>query len=260
MSSEMVKKLPIGPCNTYWNDVRLGSPKTQVALRTNIENVMVTLEDRNVEVNSHKTKDIAEIDIVIADFTPDQIRYAWAQAMSKLSGTTIQDVGYNSSVMYVHRYNEYQHLTGTVTVTVDGAGYESGTIKVFKGDLSNAPDGYTQGTDYTSTSSTGIIKRIDAGSIGDPEDVIVEYNQSATSAVAYFGGKLADFEGELRISHKMDDGKYLTITASRAKRIGASDIAVAMAAEFAGIPMTFKVLADLTKAPGKQLVDVGVET
>lgn len=259
MSSEMIKKLPIGPCHAYWNDVRLGSPKTQAVLRTNIENVMVMLEDRNVEVNSHKTKDVAEIDIVIADFTPDQIRYAWAQAMSKLSGTTIQDDGYNSSVAHVHRYHEYQHLTGTVTVTVNGAGYESGTIKVFKSDLSNAPDGYTQGTDYTSTSSTGILKRIDAGSISDPEDVIVEYNQSATSAVAYFGGQLADFEGELRISHEMDDGKYLTITASRAKRIGASDIAIQMATEFGGIAMTFKVLADLTKAPGKQLIEVGVE-
>jgi hypothetical protein len=260
MSREVLKILPIGPSRAYWSDVRLGSPKTQVTIRTNIESVQYGLEDRNVNVGSHKTKDIAEIDIVVADLTPDQMRYTWAQAMSKESATTIQDIGYSSSVSsFVHRYSEEHKLTGTTNVTVDGAGYETGTISVFKMDLSNMPGGYTKGTDYTASSETGNVKRIDAGGITDGECVMIEYNQSATSAVAYYGGQLADYEGELRITHELDNGKHLTIVAPRAKRIGASEFAIQMMAEFGGVAMTFHCLADMTQCPGRQLLQFAVE-
>jgi len=260
MSRDVLDTLPIGPSRVYWNDVRLGSPMSQVAIRTNIESVQYGLEAANVNVGSHKTKDIVEIDIVIADFKPHQLRYAFAQAMSKESATTIQSAGYSSSVgTFEHMYSEYHKLTGTTAVTVDGAGYETGTIKVYKSDLSNTPDGYTKGTDYTSSSETGNVKRIDAGSITDGQTVLIEYNQSATSAVAYYGGQLADFEGELKITHELDTGNHLTIIAWRAKRVGASDVAIQMAAEFGGIPITFHVLADMTQAPGRQLIAAGVE-
>ena len=89
--------------------------------------------------------------------------------------------------------------------------------------------------------------------------MVIEYNQSATSAVAYFGGQLADFEGELRLTHEADNGKHWTVVASRAKRIGASDFAIQMASQFGGVAMTFHCLADMTKCPGKQLVEVGLE-
>jgi len=260
MSRDVLEILPIGPSRAYWSDVRLGSPMTQVAIRTNIESIQYGLEDRNVNVGSHKTKDIAEIDVVIGDFIPHQLRYAWAQAQSKESATTIQAAGYSGTVTsFIHRYSEMQKLTGTVSVTLDGAGYETGTIKVFKTDLTNTPDGYTKGTDYTSSSETGNVKRIDAGGITSGETVMIEYNQSATSAVAYFGGQLADYEGELRITHELNNGKHLTIVAPRAKRIGASEFAIQMAAQFGGIAMTFHCLADMTAAPGRQLLQVGVE-
>jgi hypothetical protein len=233
---------------------------TQVAIRTNIESVQYGLEDANVNVGSHKTKDIAEIDIVIGDLKPHQLRYAYAQAESKESATTIQSLGYSGTVTsFVHRFHEIHKLTGTTSVTVDQAGWETGTISVFKSDWSNTPDGYTKGTDYTGTSSTGNIKRIAAGSITDGECVIVEYNQSATSAVTYFGGQLADYEGELRITHELDNGKHWTITAHRAKRIGASEYAIQMAAQFGGIAMTFHCLADMTKCPGRQLLESALE-
>jgi hypothetical protein len=233
---------------------------TQAAIRTNVETVQYGLEDRNVNVGSHKTKDTVEIDIVIGDLKPHQLQYAYAQAESKESATTIQALGYSGTVnVFVHRFSEEHKLTGTTSVTVDGAGWETGTIKVYKTDLSNTPDGYTKGTDYTGTSSTGNIKRIDAGSITDGDCVIVEYNQSATSAVAYFGGQLADFEGELRLTGETDNGKHWTIVAHRAKRIGASDVAIQMATAFGGIAMTFHCLADMTKCPGRQLIEVGLE-
>jgi hypothetical protein len=70
---------------------------------------------------------------------------------------------------------------------------------------------------------------------------------------------MADFEAELVLTHQTDNGKYMTFRFYRAKKMGASDIAIQMAAEFGGVAMTFKVLADMTKAPGKQLVEMGVQ-
>jgi hypothetical protein len=260
MSRDVLETLPIGPCRAYWADVRLGSPMTQVTLRINRESVQYGLEDRNVNVGSHVTKDICEIDLVISDLKPHQLRYSYAQAESKESSTTIQSEGYSSTVTsFVHRYSEHHKLTGTTTITIDGAGYETGTIKVFKSDLSNTPDGYTKGTDYTASSETGNVKRIDAGDITDGDTVLVEYNQSATSAVTFFGGQLADYEGELRITHELDNGKHLTIVAPRAKRIGASEFAIQMQAQFGGIAMTFHCLADMTQPPGRQLVQIAIE-
>lgn len=260
MSRDVLESLPIGPSRVYWNDVRLGTTMAQVTIRPSIESVQYGLEAANVDVGSHKTKDLVEIDVVIADLKPHQLRYAFAQAMSKESATTIQAAGYTSSIAtFEHMYSEYHKLSGTAAVTIDGAGYETGTIMVFKSDLSNTPSGYTKGTDYTASAATGNVKRIAAGSITDGETVLIEYNQSATSAVAYFGGKLADFEGELKITHELDNGKHLTVLATRAKRIGASEFAIQQAAAFGGVAMTFKVLADMTKAPGKQLIEVGVE-
>jgi len=59
--------------------------------------------------------------------------------------------------------------------------------------------------------------------------------------------------------HINDNGKNVQFYAHRAKKIGASDIAISMADAFAGIPMTFHVLADLTKPIGKQLFEWSVE-
>lgn len=260
MSEAVSKTLPVGPVRMYWNDVNLGSPKSQATIRYNKETVRYGLEDSNVEVGSHPNVETCEIDVVIADFKPDQFRYIFSQSESKASNTTIFADGYTSGIAFVHRMRDEVKLTGTVTVTLEGAGFESGTIKVFKTDLSNLPTGYVKGTDYTASSGTGNIKRIAAGSITDGETVYVEYNQSSTSAVAYVGGKLSDYEGELRLTHQLDNGKYMTIVASRAKRIGASEFAIQMANMFEGIPMTFVVLADMTNAPGKQLLDIGVES
>ncbi len=150
-------------------------------------------------------------------------------------------------------------MTGTTAVAVDQAAFVTGTIKVYKTDWSNTPDGYTRGTDWTGTNTNGNIKRISGGSITDGETVYVEYRQSATSDVVYAGGKLADFEGSLRLTHQMDNGKHLTIYADRAKLIGASDFAIQMAAQFGGVALTFHILAEMTNAPGKQLIQVGVE-
>lgn len=260
MSQTVSKTLLIGAVNAYWSDARLGSAMGTAAIRRSIESVQYGLTDAQVNVGSRKTKEIIEIDIVVADFKLHQMQLAYGQAESIESSTTIFANGYTSSFAnFVHRFKEEVMLTAETAVTLNQAGWETGTINIFNSEYSNTPDGYTRVTDWTGTSSVGTIQRVSGGSISDGDVVMVEYNQSATSAVNYVGGKLADYEGELRLSHQCDDGKYLTITAYRAKRIGASDFAIQMATEFGGIAMTFHCLADMSKVPGKQIIEAGLE-
>ena len=136
---------------------------------------------------------------------------------------------------------------------MDQSSFDSGTISVFKSDYSNTPDGYTKGTDYTATAATGSVARLTGGAITDGETVIIEYNEAATAARIAAGGLMADFEAPLRIVHYLNNGKVLQFYAYRAKKIGASEVAIQMAAEFGGIPETFHLLADMSQTPGKQL-------
>jgi hypothetical protein len=103
------------------------------------------------------------------------------------------------------------------------------------------------------------VKRLGASTIADLETVKVFYNQSATADSVLVGGKFADFEAELRLVHILDSGKALQFRFFRAKKSGASDVAINMADAFPGIPMTFHCLADLTQAPGQQLFRIDKE-
>lgn len=256
MSSTVSRTLPIGPVEPHWNEVRLGSPKSQATLKYTREVVGYGLEDKGVIVGQHPTKETMEVELVIADFRPDQYRYAFAYGKSMLSSTTLATANYSGTVNFIHKFKETVKLSGTVTVTLAKAKFVTGTIKLFKTDLSNAPTGYTRATDWTGTSSNGHIKRIGAGTIGTQETILVEYNATATSAVVYGGGDLIGFEAPLRLTYTDDAGKLLTLYFPRAKKKAASDIAIQQAAEFGGVAMNFDILADMTAPPGRQYVQI----
>jgi hypothetical protein len=259
MSTAVSRTLPLGPVIGTWGGIRLGSPKTQAAIKYTRETVEYGLEDQGVQVGSHPTKEVVTIDIAVADFKPSQMRYAFGQGNSMQSSTTIGSKGYTSSVMFIHNFREEVKMSGTTTYTLQKAAWLTGTIKVYKSDYSNSPDGFTKSTDWTGTSSNGHIKRKSAGSITDGSTVIVEYAKSATSAVVYAGGNMVGFEAPMRLTLIDDTGKGLTIYCPRAKRKGASDFAIQMANEFGGIAMTFTCLADMALAPGKQIIQIGVQ-
>ncbi|MCK4694867.1 MAG: hypothetical protein KAT74_03850 [Candidatus Cloacimonetes bacterium] len=253
MSQAVEKTLPVGPVQLYWGDVRLGGPKSTFVVRHNTETVQSKQEDTGLNVGSHKTGEIMEVDVVISEFKLHQLRYVYAAANEFASTPVINALAYDASTSTVMRFNELHKLSGTANVTIDGAGYVDGTIKVWKSDFSNTPDGYTQGTDYTADSAAGTVARIGGGDINDQDTVYIEYNQSATVERMGFGGELADFEATFRAVHKLADGKQVQFYAHRAKKTGASDIAIAMADAFAGVPMTFHILADLAQPVSKQL-------
>lgn len=253
MSKAVAQTLLTGPVEVYWNDVRMGSPKSQAAFRYNKETVQAGLEDSGVNVMSHKTKETCEIDVVLADFKNHQLRYVYDAATEFAATPAINTIAYDASTSTVMRFKELHEMSGTSNITLDQAGYMTGTIMVFKSDWSNTPDGYTKGTDYTSTGAAGTVARIATGDIADGDTVFIEYNESATVSLTGAGGQLADFEAPLRLVHIDDSGKQVQFYAYRAKKIGASDMAISMADEFGGLPMTFHILADLAQPVGKQL-------
>ena len=259
MSKAVAATKPIGPCEIYWGDVRLGSPKSAATFRYNKETVQAALEDSGVNVMSHKTLETMEVDVMLDDFKNHQNRYTYDQANEFAATEVINAIAYDESTSTVMRFREDHELSGTANITLDQAGYMTGTIMVFKSDWSNTPDGYAKGTDYTSTGAAGTVARISGGSIADMDTVHIEYNESATVSRLGGGGQLADFEATLRIVHINDSGKQIQFYGHRAKKIGASDIAIAMADAFAGVPMTFHLLADLAKPKGKQLFEWAVE-
>lgn len=252
MSINVAKTIPLGPVNAYWNNVRLGSPKTQATVRYSKETIQAGIEDVGLNVMSHKTKEICEVDVIVADMKPEQMRYAFDQVASYDARATISTVPYDESTSTVFRFKENIKMSGTAAVILAETGFITSTIMVFASDYNNTPAGYTKGTDFTATEDTGSIARI-GGDIDDGETVIVEYNQTATCKRIAAGGLLPDFEAALKLVHYCEDGKIVQFDAYRAKKIGASDIAIQMAAEFGGIAMTFHILADLSKTPGKQL-------
>ncbi len=249
MSTAVEKTIPIGPVYAYWNNVRLGSPKTQATVRYSKETIQAGLEDAAMNVTSHKVKETCEVDIVIADLKLSQLRYVYDQAASYTNDGTIRANAFTSTVtVSTFTFKESIRLSGTVATTLARAGYSS--IQVWKSDWSAE---YTASTDYTSTASNGNVARIGSGAITDLSTVNVLYTQSATASRVTAGGEMADFEAALKLVHELKDGKALMFYAYRAKKIGASDLAIQMAAEFGGEPMTFHCLADMTQPQGQQL-------
>jgi len=237
--------------------VRLGSPKTQATVRYNKETIQAGLEDAGVNVMSHKTKETCEVDVVVADLKMSQLRYVYDQASFAAAGT-IKALAYTSTqTVSTFRFKETLQLVGTTINTLSRSGFLAGSIDVWKSDWSEE---YVSSTDYTSTSTTGGVARIGAGGITDLSTVHVIYTQSAEAETIFTGGELGDFEATLKLVHELKGGKALMFYAYRAKKIGASDIAIQMAAEFGGTPMTFHILGDMAQPVGKQLFYVSVES
>jgi hypothetical protein len=254
MSKDMAANLLIGPVQMYWNDIRLGSEKSSATIRYSAETVQIKDEETGQSIISRKVGEMCEVDLTLAEFDLAQMRYVFAQANSRLSATTLNTTNYETNTSTIFRFREDVTFAGTASVTLAQAGFIASTIKVYKCDYTNAPDGYTSSTDFTSSSAAGTIARLAGGDIADKATVYVEYNMTATSTVISVGGELADFEAALRLVHETDDGKVLQFLGYRAKKIGASDVAINMASEFGGVPMTFH-LADKSKTPGKQMFE-----
>jgi len=248
MSRAANEFLPIGPVQVYWNDVRLGSPRSQAMIRYNKETIQFGYDDSTVNIGSYKFRETCEVDITIADLVNSQLRYLYDQSTSYTSRTAPNSTTYVASSSTVFRFREEVKLSGTAAIALDKGGFQAGTVTVMKSDNTET---YTAGTDYTATGSS--IQRLDGGGIDTSETVLVMYNQSATASTVFAGGIFFDIEAELKLVHILDSGKTLQFLAPRAKRIGASEIAINMAEAFPGYAMTFHLLGDMTKAPGKQL-------
>jgi len=257
MSQTTASRVPIGPCQLYWNAVRLGRPKSMATIRYTKDTVAGKAEDTGSDIILRKTGETCEVDVVVADLKPSQLQYVYDSASQWGSNSTVDPIARTATVtLSGFIFMESHLMSGTSNATVDRTGWTSGTVKVFSSDWETQ---YTDSTDYTSDNSAGTIAREAGGSISDNDVVHIQYTQSAAADVVYVGGKLVDFEAELKVVHDLENGKALMFHAWRAKKIGASDVAIQMAAEFGGVPMTFKLLADESRNPVQQLFLWGVE-
>lgn len=252
MSRTVAKTLPIGPIQAYWNDVRLGSMRSQMVVRYNKETVNGRLEDNGSDIISKKIGETCEVDLFVADLKLEQMKYIFDQADS-YTNTTISSENYTATTTSTMRSKENITFTGTAWSTLSEAVFLTTTIKVFNSEYSNTPDGYTDETDFTACCVTGNIARIEGGDIATGATVVVEYNANVTVSKISVGGTLFDFEGALRCIHYLADGKKFQFYAPRAKHIGASDTAIQIAAPYEGQAMTFKILADMSLPPKEQL-------
>jgi len=259
MSTTTANSIPIGPVQVYLENKRIGSPMSQATIRHAKESVQAGLPDAGVNVISRKTKETFEIDVVIADLIPKQLTYIYDKANSRATAGTLDSKMYTATASTVMRFRELHRLSGTTAITVDRSTYDTGTVQAFKSDFSNAPDGYTKGTDFTGTAAVGTIARLAGGSITTGDEVVIEYSEAVDAKVVNAGGSLVDFEGVLLLVHELNNGKFLQFKFHRVRKIGASDIAINMAAEFGGIPMTFHALADMAKNTGKQVMEISQE-
>ena len=258
MSQTTASRVPIGPCQIFWNDVRLGRPKSQATIRHTKNSVVGIAEDTGSEIINRKTGEVVEVDVVIADLKPSQLQYVYDSVASYAAQSTINVISRTATAtVTTMRFTESHLLSGVSTVTVQRAGWTSGTVSVFSSDWETE---YVSGTDYTSTASVGSLARVSGGDIDDQSVVHIVYTQSATVDIVYGGGTLKDFEAPLKIQHALDNGKDIMFYGYRAKHIGTSDWAIQMAAEFGGVPMTFKLLADESQNPAQQTFYIALET
>ncbi len=256
MSQTVAGTLPIGTVQAYWNGVRMGSPGSQATVRYNKDTINFGLQDAPVFAGSYKTRETVEVDVMIADLRPEQLRYVYDQAKAVDDRGTLKSSVFVDSSATVLFFKEDLAMSGTAEMTLAQAGIaETSTVQVLSTELTP----YTQGTDWSITNAAaGRIKALGGGSINAvAETVIVHYKQSATSDTVMLGGIFFGLEGELILVHICDNGKLLQFKAPRARHTGASDIAVQAAAAFGGIPMTFTCLADHALPPGKQLCQWG---
>ena len=257
MSQTTASRVPIGTCQLFWNAVRLGRPRSTVAVRYTRDAVTGKAGDTGTDIINRPTGESCEIDVVVADLKPEQLQYVYDSVALQSDTGTINPISRTSTATVEDFiFTESYLLSGTTNVTVERAGWTAGTVKVYSSDWETL---FTDSTDYTSDNSAGTLARESGGDIDDQSVVHIQYTQSAPADVVYAGGKLTSFEAPLTISHELENGKYLMCRAWRAQHIGASDIAIGMAEEFAGIPMTFKLLADESRNPGQQLFKWAVE-
>jgi hypothetical protein len=264
MSQTVARRIPIGPVQAYINHVRLGSPKSQAVLNWTYELAYGGTGDTTTQVNARKTNEQATIAVTIADLKASQLRYAFGQAKSLLSNSTIMTANYLTGTGVQIRRSDNLILTGTGTDTglvSTPVVFVSASVAVYSGDYETE---YVQGTDYGTAEGCDGIWRVTGCTgtgIACGSQVHIHYDAITTGTYARGGGAEANLESTIELVGKDAAGKYFQFVGWRAIREGAFNLQVNEKGEFPGIPLTYRLLGDLTTyTKGSQLFQIFIET
>ncbi len=263
MSNTVARRIPIGPVQAYVNHVRLGSPKSSAILNYNYDLAVGQTGDSNLDINARKINERATIQISVADLKVSQLRYAFANAKSLLSNTTILTNNYLADTTQEIRRFDDLVLTGTGTEGVSSTPliFTSASVVVYSSDYETE---YVQGTDYsTDAACSGIFRVTACTGTGIASGAMVHMHYDASTSGSYIrsGGADAVTEDVIELIGKDSAGQYFQFKAWRAVREGAMNLQVNERDVYPGQTLTWRLLGDLTNyVKGSQLFQVFIES
>ncbi len=255
------RRIPIGPVQCFINGVRVGSPKSSAVLNYAYTLAIGMTGDNTAELNARKTKEVATIQISVADLKTKQLRYAFANAKSLITNSLLTTNYMASSSVTIRQTYLLTNLTGLAITTGLSPSipyvYTSGTVVVYSGDYETE---YTVATDYITNTTCDAICRVTGGAIASGANVIAEYDAITTVSYVRAGGADAVTEDAIKLVGQDQQGKYFQFQAWRAVREGNMNLQVNLDSEYPGQTLTWHLLADPTNyGKGSQLFEVAVQ-
>lgn len=236
------KRLILGPGDLYINDVFVGNVKGGIEFKYTPEYAYQRPGNSLVDVKGTRVSEMCTVTAKLCDFKVSQLRRAMGINQAIFSGSLTV------------RKQDVLKLSATANINL-GDTAVAGTMKVTKMDRATA---YISGTDYSATATT--ITRKSGGAITAAQYVIVEYDviDTAGNAVQVGGEKTAPNTFEVNFVHKLSNGKYVQITLWKAMAGGELSLVFdeASSGNYTVNDITFKALADLTKAEGVNMFEI----
>lgn len=241
------KRMVLGIGDLYVNDVFVGNLKGTVTLNSTRNFAYQRPGNLVADIKAEVTQEEVTLEAEICDLKIDQIRTA---------------LGINQAVedaAKTFRVRDIIKLEGTTPVTLSKTAV-AGSLKVFKLDRSKE---YVETTDWTF--ATNAITRVPAGSIGDGENIIVEYNyENADARSIAFGGETM-CPREFRLDYVMrgcgGQGGLWQLVMWRAIAVTEFELAFNERAsgDYTMHNVLFRALVDITKPEGQNLYELREE-
>jgi hypothetical protein len=235
---ELFLKRATDGANKY---MRVGNLKGTVTFNYDLNTVEQQPGNRLTAVRRDKTSERVTLKATVADFKVAQVIYALGQTVSTTQITLThtlrcwEEVKFGLSTVVVTLANSAVSMTSVIVTSIDQA------TKYARG-----------ATGYTMTS---VNKLKPKGSLIN-KAAMVAYDSADTAATAIrCGDKLNLQIVSLKFSHRLSNGKFITIEIPKATISGGLTIPFS-SNEYTAYDVTFSALGDTTAVPGRSLFNI----
>jgi hypothetical protein len=221
--------------------MRVGNLKGVVHFAYDLNTTEQQPGNRLTAVRRDKTSEKVTLKATVADFKINQLIMALGQTVSTTQITLThtlrcwEEVKFRTSASAITLGNSAVSMTSVVVTSIDQA------------------TKYTRGaTGYTMTSVTKIKPK---GSLIN-KAAMVAYDSADTAATAIRSGDKLNLQiVSLKFSHRLSNGKFITIEIPKATITGGLTIPFS-ATEYTTQDITFSALGDVTAIPGRSLFNI----